>query len=120
MNKWQALQSVLKNDHENVLEEFWSDEEFVFHACHWNGYNFKFAHPILKNKKEFVLKVIKYWGYSFEYADQNLKKDKTFILNAVKFNASIIEHIDPALKKDKSFVNQILKNCVYASNYLES
>tara|TARA_B100001121_G_C18571300_1_gene565119 strand:+ start:33 stop:395 length:363 start_codon:yes stop_codon:yes gene_type:complete len=120
MDKWQALQNVLKDDHENVLEEFWSDEEFVFHACHWNGHNFKFAHPILKNKKEFVLKIIKYWGYSFEYADQNLKKDKTFILNAVKFNASIIKHIDPTLKNDKNFVNQILKNCKYASNYLES
>ena len=71
MDKWKALEKVLNNDHENILEKFWSDAEFVFHACHWNGHNFRFAHSLLKKDKKLVLKIIKYWGYSFEYADEN-------------------------------------------------
>ena len=43
MNKWEALENVLNNNHENVPEDFWLDEEFVLNACHWNGFNFRFA-----------------------------------------------------------------------------
>ena len=120
MDKWKALEKVLNNDHENILEKFWSDAEFVFHACHWNGHNFRFAHSSLKKDKKLVLKIIKYWGYSFEYADENFKKDKKFILDTIKFNASVINYMDSELKKDTDFINEILNNCKYASDYLEN
>ena len=118
MNKWKALENVLNDQHENVPKELWSDEEFVFHACHWNGFNFKYADPALKSSKKFVLKIIKYWGYSFEYADCNLKKDKKFILEGVLFNASIIKYADSILQNDKDFINDVLKVTKHASEYV--
>ncbi len=119
MNKWEALENVLNNYHENVPEDFWLDEEFVFHACHWNGFNFRFANLSLKKNKKFVLKIIKYWGYSFEYADDKLKRDRNFILEALSFNASIFKHIDPSLKNDKHFISEVLKTCHFASDYFD-
>ena len=110
MNKWQALENILNNQHENVPNEVWSDEEIVFHACHWNGYNFRFANSLLKSNKKFVLKIIKYWGYTLEYADENIKKDKKFILDAVKYNASVIKYIDPELRKNKIIHKGYWKN----------
>jgi len=120
MDKWQALEKLLNDFHEDVPEYFWLDEEFVLHACHWNGFNFKFANLSLKQNKKFVLKVIKYWGYSFEYADDTLKKDRSFILESVLLNASIINHIDPVLKKDKNFISEVLKTCHLTSEYIDN
>ena len=58
MNKWQALEKLLNDFHGDVPDNFWLDEEFVLHACHWNGFNFKFADLSLKQNKKFVLKII--------------------------------------------------------------
>ena len=50
MNKWDILEYVLKDEHDKVPKKFWSDEEFVFHAVHWNGFNFQYASNELKKK----------------------------------------------------------------------
>ena len=48
MTKWDVLEHVLVGNPEKVPLEFWADQEFVFHAIHWNGFNFRFANDDLK------------------------------------------------------------------------
>ena len=74
MNKWDILEYVLKDEQDKVPKKFWSDEEFVFHAVHWNGFNFQYASNNLKKSEKFVAKIVKYWSYTFQYADLNLRK----------------------------------------------
>ena len=69
-----GIEKLLNDFHEDVPENFWLDEEFVLHACHWNGFNFKFANLSLKQNKKFVLKIIKYWGIHLNMQMIFLKK----------------------------------------------
>ena len=55
MNKWYHLESVFSSNFQEVPLDLWSDKEFVLHACHWNGFNFRFVDNNLKQDSDILI-----------------------------------------------------------------
>jgi len=107
MYKRQFLENVFIEQNEKVPDKLWDDEEFVWNAVQWNGFNLKYASERLKKDKRFIIKIIKYSGYSFKYADDDLKKDKKFVIEIIKFNKGIFNYIDNELKDNEEILRNI-------------